>query len=40
MLKLEAQREQEELRRAHELVLIEKQIELARLQASITTHNS
>jgi hypothetical protein len=39
VLKLEAQREQEELRCAHELALIDKKIELAHIQAGVTTQS-
>jgi hypothetical protein len=39
VLKLEAQREQEELRHAHELALIDKKIELACIQAGVTTQS-
>jgi hypothetical protein len=39
VLKLEAQWEQEKLRHAHELALIDKKIELARIQAGVTTQS-
>jgi hypothetical protein len=39
VLKLEAQQEQEELRRAHGLALINKKIELACIQAGVTTRS-